>query len=172
MADYYSPCVVTPPIPLADLSATEAALLLAMFEYEMAEDTVYLFASRDVEEAPVIDTQKILKALFEDMKIDCEAARILAAALQATDENTRAIVIDMSAYSVDQVFQDIVARSSTIDYIVVTGSFMCSSMKPDGFGGMATVITARAVAGKSTSDLIVDLLRDLDPKCELKGHDR
>jgi hypothetical protein len=31
-------------------------------------------------------------------------------------------------------------------------------MRPDGFGGMAVLITADAIVGKSTSDLLEDFL--------------
>jgi hypothetical protein len=36
-------------------------------------------------------------------------------------------------------------------------------MRPDGFGGMAVLITAAAVMGKSTSDIIEDLLNEAVP---------
>jgi hypothetical protein len=36
-------------------------------------------------------------------------------------------------------------------------------MRPDGFGGMAVVITASEVMGKSTSDIIEDFLNEAVP---------
>jgi hypothetical protein len=33
-------------------------------------------------------------------------------------------------------------------------------MRPDGFGGMATVITADEITGKSTHDIISELLEE------------
>ena len=33
-------------------------------------------------------------------------------------------------------------------------SFTCSRMRPDGFGGMAVLITRDAIVGKSTGDFL------------------
>jgi hypothetical protein len=33
-------------------------------------------------------------------------------------------------------------------------------MRPDGFGGMAVLITADAIRGKSTNDILEDFLAD------------
>ena len=51
-------------------------------------------------------------------------------------------------------------RSKTLDYISVLTAFTCSRMRPDGFGGMATLITAEAVVGKSTNDILEELLAE------------
>ena len=61
------------------------------------------------------------------------------------------------------ILQDIVRRSSTLRYVTVVTAFTCTKMRPDGFGGMAVVITADAIKGKSTNDFIEDLLADADP---------
>jgi hypothetical protein len=39
-------------------------------------------------------------------------------------------------------------------------SFTCSKLRPDEFGGMAVLITATAVIGKSTIDIINDPLAE------------
>jgi hypothetical protein len=54
--------------------------------------------------------------------------------------------------------QDVVKRSQTLAFISVVAAFTCSRMRVDGFGGMATVITADAIRRKSTNDLIEDFL--------------
>jgi hypothetical protein len=56
--------------------------------------------------------------------------------------------------------QNIVRRSQTLKYILVITSFTCTKMRSDGFGGMATVITANTIAGKSTHDIIGELLEE------------
>jgi hypothetical protein len=35
-------------------------------------------------------------------------------------------------------------------------------MRPDGFGGMAVLITADAIRGKSTNDILEDFLAEQD----------
>lgn len=46
----------------------------------------------------------------------------------------------------------------TLTYISVISSFTCSKMRPDGFGGMAVLITKDAIKGKSTGDVLEDFL--------------
>ena len=45
MADYHSPTVVRPSIPLAAITPLEHALLCQIFEHESDDDAVYFFAS-------------------------------------------------------------------------------------------------------------------------------
>ncbi len=56
--------------------------------------------------------------------------------------------------------QDIVRRSTTLRYVTAVSSFSCSKMRPDGFGGMAVLITADRIVGKSTSDILEDFLAE------------
>ena len=52
------------------------------------------------------------------------------------------------------MFQDIVRRSAAIDEIVVTTSYTCTRMRPDGFGGSVMLITANAIRYRSTVDVL------------------
>lgn len=54
-------------------------------------------------------------------------------------------------------------RSPTLDNVTVISAFTCSKMRPDGFGGMAVLITADAIKGKSTNDLLEDFLAEAEP---------
>jgi len=58
------------------------------------------------------------------------------------------------------IFQDILRRSKTLRYVTAVSAFTCSRMRPDGFGGMAVLITPTAVVGKSTSHIIEDFLAE------------
>jgi hypothetical protein len=61
------------------------------------------------------------------------------------------------------MFQDIVRRSNTLRYVTAVSALTCSKMRPDGFGGMAMLITASKIMGKSTSDIIEDFLNEAVP---------
>lgn len=54
----------------------------------------------------------------------------------------------------DRMFQDIVRRSAAIEEIVVTTSFTCTKMRPDGFGGSVMLITAEAIRYRSTTEIL------------------
>ena len=51
-------------------------------------------------------------------------------------------------------------RSKSLRYVTAVSSFTASKMRPDGFGGMAVLITPTAIVGKSTSDIIEDFLAE------------
>jgi hypothetical protein len=55
-----------------------------------------------------------------------------------------------------------VRRSATLRYVTAVMSFTCSKMRPDGFGGMAVMITADAIIGKSTNDILEDFLAEVE----------
>jgi hypothetical protein len=62
------------------------------------------------------------------------------------------------------IFQDIVRRSATLKYVTAVSSFTCTKMRADGFGGMAVLITADAIRGKSTNDILEDFLAEIDAR--------
>ena len=64
--------------------------------------------------------------------------------------------------SYEFIFQEIVKRSSTLNHIAIVTSFTCTKMRPDGFGGMAVLVTADAIKGKSTQDIIGDFLDEAE----------
>jgi len=70
------------------------------------------------------------------------------------------IDLDITITSWEYLFQDVVRRSKTLRYVTAITSFTCSKMRPDGFGGMAVLITASNVKGKSTGDIIADFLSE------------
>jgi len=51
-------------------------------------------------------------------------------------------------------------RSSALRYVSAISSFDCSKMRPDAFGGMAVLITADRILGKSTNDLLAEFLAE------------
>ncbi len=58
----------------------------------------------------------------------------------------------------EPIFQDIVRRSSTLTQITAMTAFTCSKMRPDGFGGMAILITVDVILGKTTDDILCELM--------------
>src|SRR5208283_1448028 len=91
-----------------------------------------------------------------DSEVNAHVAGQFAKARTDADE----IELDLSGMSWEFILQDIVRRSSTLRYVTAITSFTCSKMRPDGFGGMAVLITADAIKGKSTSDILEDFLAE------------
>ena len=73
------------------------------------------------------------------------------------------IELNFSDRSWESIFQDIVRRSPTLRYVTAVTSFTCSKMRPDGWGGMAILITPSAVMRRLTGDIIEDFLNEAVP---------
>lgn len=158
MADYYEQTVVQQSIPLADMTPIERLILSHVFQSEDESDAIYFFAEQSPETWIDLSRGELTEALAatgetKGVAFACATEQLAAAGPDATD-----IEIDLSGSSWEFIFQDIVKRSKTLRYVTVTTAFTCSRMRCDGFGGGATLITADAVVGKSTNDLLEEFL--------------
>jgi hypothetical protein len=91
------------------------------------------------------------------------ATSLVTAQLARVPADNVEIEFDLGDMSWESIFQDIVRRSATLRYVTAVSAFTCSRMRPDGFGGMAVLITPSAVMGKSTNDIIEDFLNEAVP---------
>lgn len=178
MADYFSPTVVDPEIPIADMTPLECLILENVFECESDGDALYFFSTIGPGDSISVERKALLTALEASamMPGGTETGHI-AESLQgeaADDEDDPYIDIDVPTSSWEAILQDIVARSETLTEIVVTTSFSCSKMRRDGFGGAVTLITAERIAGKSTVEMLQDLraeavASDMGGQCRSRG---
>lgn len=163
MADYYFPTVIQQTIPQGDMTPLERLLLQQMFDFEPDGNGLYFFSDtgpRDVFDLPVA----ALKAAFaQSAGIESALRAYLADLVAGLDEATTHAEIDLSLFSHEPILQDIVRRSGALPYVTVVTAFTCSKMRPDAFGGMATIITADAVRAKSTYDILDDFIARTNP---------
>lgn len=154
MADYFAPTVVQPTIPAADMTPLERLVLGHIFDAKSDGDGLYLFAEIspcDCLVLPVID----LRAAHRDSAgVDSVLNGRLAERIAEIGADETHVEIDLSDISWSSILQDIVRRSPTLDHVAVVTSFTCTKMRPDGFGGMAALITASAIRAKSTNDIL------------------
>lgn len=153
MADYFSPTVINPPIPLAAMLPIERLFLRQLFDEQREGEAAYYFSEAglgDLITLPVTDVRTAL---------DAASAETSRMARKLIDEQSDAILgeediqIDMCGDLWPDVLQDIVRRSPDLDHLTVTMAFTCSKMLPDGFGGLAMLITAGTIRSESTSTL-------------------
>jgi hypothetical protein len=162
MADYFSPTVIQQPIPVADMTALERLVLGRMFDAEPDGDTVYFSTSLGPNTTLWLSSDELQAAFDLSAGLGGTASVYVAEHLAAGSAEETEIEIDLSGTSWEFIFQDIVRRSPTLRYITAVTSFTCSKMRPDGFGGMAVLITADAILGKSTNDILEDFLAEHD----------
>ena len=82
--------------------------------------------------------------------------------LKEAGDDDEYVDLDLSQTSFEFLFQGIVKRSATLDHVTIVTSFTCTKMRPDGFGGMAVLVTADAIKGKSTEDILGDFLDEAE----------
>lgn len=161
MADYHSPTTVQPNIPIAAMTALELRLLCELFEFERDDATIYFFATENVADTAWIDRTELLALLDGGDDRPSAIADVVRAELAATDPQEKEFELDFSLIGYDRIFQDIVKRRPDIDHIQIVAAWTCTRMRPDGFGGMATVITAETVESMSTTSFIEEVLARL-----------
>lgn len=162
MADYFSPTVIQQPIPVADMTPLERLVLSLIFDAEPDDETLYFHTSLGPSDAVGLSIDELRAAFEASAAIASTATAYVAERLAAVPADDTEIEIDFSGTSWEFIFQDIVRRSSTLRYVTAVTSFTCSKMRPDGFGGMAVLITADAILGKSTNDILEDFLAERD----------
>ncbi|HME21497.1 MAG TPA: hypothetical protein VKI44_09175 [Acetobacteraceae bacterium] len=162
MADYFSPTVIQQPIPIADMTLLERLVLSLIFEAEPGGEALRFhtrFGPSDVIGLSIADLRPALEA---SAGIDSAVAIYVAERLAAVPVADTEIEIDFSGTSWEFIFQDIVRRSPTLSYVTAVTSFTCSKPRPDAFGGMAVLITADAIMGKSTTDILEDFVSAME----------
>jgi hypothetical protein len=159
MADYFSPTVIQPTIPAADITQLERLLLSHIFNAEPDGEGLYFYADEGPADMIWLDRAPLEAALAQSpTTIDSSAAAFVTGQLARVPRDNVEIELDVTEMSWQSVLQDIVRRSASLRYITAVSAFTCSKMRPDGFGGMAVLITPSAVMGKSTNDIVEDLL--------------
>jgi len=153
MADYYTPTVIEPFIPLSAILPIERLFLAAVFSKEVDGENAYYYSDDGACDLITLSADEVRAALDTATPDTCRLAQKLI------DEQPDAILgdedidLDMCGDLWPGVLQDIVRRSPDLDHLAVTMAFTCSKMRPDGFGGLAMMITADAVRSESTHTL-------------------
>jgi len=158
VADYHSPTVVDTLIPVSDINELEHLLLTNIFEFDLHEDRLYFHHWEGAQSYISVNRCKFKAAAAKaDYGENSPLAELLKQERNAPIGETE-IELDLGETSFEFLFQNIVRRSQTLKHIAVITSFTCTKMRQDGWGGMATVITADKIAGKSTHDIVRELL--------------
>ena len=160
MADYFEPTIIQQSIPAADMTPLERLLLSRIFECEPDGDGWYFFAQESPSTMIFATRAELEAALASSPETESAAHRYVTEHLAADNADATEIDLDLSGTSWEFFFQDIVKRSKTLAHVSVVTAFTCSKMRPDGFGGMAVLITRDAIVGKSTNDLLEDFLAE------------
>lgn len=171
MADYYTPTVVEPMIPLAAMLPIERLFLAQVFSEEVTCETAYYYSDDGACDLIYLDAEAVRSAL------DATSPETSSLARKLIDEQADAILGD-EEIALDEcgdlwaeVLQEIVRRSPDIDHLTVTMAFTCSKMRPDGFGGLAMLITASEIRSGSTHTLFDRFYKEAHANGEISHGD-
>jgi hypothetical protein len=161
MTDYYSQTVVRTDIPRSAMTGLEFDVLCQIFSHEAAGDDIYFFAEHGLNDIAYV-TAGAARAFAEaDLGIASMLADHVAEAVGKLPDGEEQVEIDVTEIGYETIFQDIVRRSA-LDFIEVETAWTCTKMRPDGFGGAATLITADAIEGMSTSSWLDEAIARLE----------
>ncbi len=163
MADYHTLIVVQQTIPNADMTPLETLILNRIFDSETIKDELYFFSDHGTSDVLSFDPAELRESLAQSENTPSSIYDAVKGELDGADPEAEDIELDFSITSFESIFQDIVKRSSTLNYISVIASFICSKMRPDGFGGMVTLITPAEILNASTNDILEKWLSDEFP---------
>lgn len=154
MASYYVPTVVTTTINNTDMTPLERLVLMHIFSAEPEGDGLYFFAEESPAECIELDVAELRDAHCASSDVDSVLTSIVEERLVGIGDGDTHVELDLTATSWATIFQDVVRRSATLDEVAVSSAFTCSRMRADGFGGMATLITANAIRSCATDEMI------------------
>lgn len=171
MADYYTPTVIDPVIPISAMLPIERLFLAKVFDEEVDGETAYYCSEDGANDLIFLPADEVRAAL------DASAPGTSRLAQKLIDEQPDAILgdeeieLDMCGDLWPDVLQNIVRRSSDLDHLTVTMAFTCSKMRPDGFGGLAMLITASSIRSESTHTLFDRFYKEAAANGEIRHGD-
>lgn len=171
MADYFTPTVIQQTILEADITPLERLLLSHVFEAERDGDGWYFFSEHGPSDIIWVTHVALEDALAASLAADeTTANRFVRGHLpnpQSEGPLSSTVDLDFTEISWEAILQDIVRRSTTLRYVSAVSSFTCSRMRVDGFGGAVVVISADAILGKSTNDLLEEFIDQVVPGSDI-----
>ena len=153
MADYCTPTVVDPMIPLAAMLPIERLFLSQVFDEELTSEAAYYCSEDGARDLISLSSAEVRAALDAATPVTSRLAQKLIYAQADAILGEDDFELDECGDLWADVLQDIVRRSSDLDHLTVTMAFTCSKMRPDGFGGLAMLITASTIRSESTHTL-------------------
>jgi len=174
MADYFTQMVVHQTIPQRDITPLERLLLSHIFTGEAGGEGLYFFTEQGPSDMLWLNRPEVEQALRASEALDSRANSFIREQLAQHASDVGEIEIDMSGQDWPFLFQDIVKRSPTLQFVTIEAAFTCSRMRSDGFGGMAMLISADAVLSKSTLELLQEFeeqVGEAPPACAASVRD-
>ena len=158
MTSYYTDVVVSPAIPLADMTPLERLYLSTAFEEEVPEAgglASYGAPENGIATFGIVGRADLVAAIDQSRGLGCGLVSIFERLLEA-HPNVDDIEFDLDDLSTHYtlVLQAIVRRSAKIDRFIVYHAFTCGKLRMNGFGGAVELIEADRIESWSTDEQV------------------
>lgn len=161
MAHHASSTVIQQLIPREDMTELELLLLAYVFYAEEHEAGFYFYTDDGPASFITVSRDRLAAALAASQHTSSEMNAYVAERLPGLEPYGDGWVdLDLSGTDWTFILQDIVARSKSLNYLTAVTSFTSSKLRPDALGGLAVLVTAEEVTGKSTNEILEDLLEN------------
>jgi hypothetical protein len=158
MADYFFPTVVWPSIPVDAITPLELMLLTQLYESEPDGDAIYFFASEGANDCLWLNAAELREVLASETVTPGSVAELVRDKLAALGPDEDELELDLADQGDDRIFQAIIRRCDQLDHVTITSAWTCTKMRPDGFGGGVTVVTADHILTSTTGQMECELL--------------
>lgn len=163
MTDFQTSIAILPAIPAQDLTPVERLLLVTMFDHRIEDDLIHFHSRTGMREKLVFTLAELHSAIRETRGLSPAGLRLLGDSLDLALGCGSHLVFDLKGLSWEHILLDIVRRSATLDHLAIMTGYAPTQAehRPEAIGGLAIVVTADSIAGKSLDDCLADLRTDL-----------
>jgi hypothetical protein len=158
--------VITPAIPLGDITPLECLVLSHVFDAGPTDEGLLLYSDRGAVSRLRFRADDLVNAYAVSRHIPHSEINRIAARCWTSwceeDEPGEVIEMDLTETSFEFMLRDIVARSSALSEIRVLEWYRHPSQNPDSFGTKIMLVTADAVVGRSSDDLLVEMRTEVE----------
>lgn len=161
MNDLETTVVITPAIPLGDMTPLERLVLSHVFDAGPTDEGLLLYSDRGAASRLRFRADDLVNAYAVSRHIPHSEINRIAARCWASwceeEEPGEVIEMDLTETSFEFMLRDIVARSSILSEIRVLEWYRHPSQNPDSFGAKIMLVTAVAIVGRSSDDLLEEM---------------
>lgn len=173
MDDLETTIVITPAIPLGDMTPLERLVLSHVFDAGETHEGLLLYSDRGAASRLRIPADELTNAYFTSRHVPhTDIVRIIARSWRCwceEDEPGETVNVDMTDTSWEFILKDIVSRSTTLSEIRVLEWYRHPSQSPESFGANVMLITADEVSGRNSDDLFEDLRAETEVQRPAEG---
>lgn len=170
MGDLETTVVITPAIPLDDMTPLERLVLSHVFDAGETDEGLLLYSDRGAAKLLNIPTTELATAYTASLaRSDSDLNEIIGQCWADLESAGETVNVDMSDTTWEFVLTNIVARSTILTEIRVLEWYRHPSQSQDSFGANVMLITEHAVVGRNSDDLLEEMRAETETQRPAEG---